>query len=81
MTFDAVCLPVKIGTLFWTLASKHKDIPFATMRTHCFCSIKVLKYNFVASFLDVPGISSQNAVKLPNCVFNREQVFNSEAPN
>jgi len=43
--------------------------------------MKVLKYYFVASFLDVHGISSQNAVKLPNRVFNRDQVFNSEAPN
>ena len=52
-----------------------------TLRTHCFCSIKVLKYYFVASFLDVRGISFQNAVKFPNRVFNREQVFNSEAPH
>ena len=57
------------------------QVPFVTLRTHCFCSIKVLKYYFVASFLDVRGISYQNAVKLPNCVLNREQVFNSEAPN
>jgi len=56
------------------------DIPFATLRTHCFCSIKVLKSDFVASFLDVQGISSQNAMKLTNGVFNREQVFNSEGP-
>ena len=27
----AVCLPVKFGTLFWILASKHEDIQFATL--------------------------------------------------
>jgi len=42
---------------------------------------KVLKYYFVASVLDILGISSQNAMKPPNHVFNREQVFNSEAQN
>ena len=29
----------------------------------------------------VRGISFQNAVKFPNLMFNRKQVFNSEAPS
>ena len=70
---------VNILTLFQV--NTYGNIPFATLRTHCFCSIKVLKYYFVASFLDVRGISFQNAVKLPKHVFNKEQVFNSKAPN
>ena len=29
----------------------------------------------------VRGLSFQNVVKLPNLVFNRKQIFNSEAPS
>ena len=56
-------------------------LPVKLGNENTFCLVKILKYYFVASLLDVQGISSQNAVKLPNSVFNREQVFNSEAPN
>ena len=35
----------------------------------------------MSSFLDVRGISFQNAVKLPNLLFTRKKVFNSEAPS
>ena len=44
-------------------------------------SSTIIITNFIIFLFSIPASAPQNAVKLPNRVFNREQVFNSEAPN
>ena len=67
--------------LFIVIMLKELIIIIITIIIIIITTTTIIITNFIIFLFSIPASAPQNAVKLPNRVFNREQVFNSEAPN